>query len=128
VTTNIQSAIERQREEYGKFPKPLLQLIAEAHGLSIRDFAEVFLISVSYAEDVLKHKVFPCLELAVRIARYWGCTVDDLFAWRIDDTGDRRPLVTKMPGKRNRMLSVHLKEDGVLPVARELAEILKGGE
>jgi plasmid maintenance system antidote protein VapI len=98
VTTGLQQAIERQRTEYERLGKPLLQYLVELHGLSVRKFAEVFGISKGHAEDLMKHKVFPTLTLAVRIARYFETNVDDLFAWRLNDTGDRRPLVVVIPG------------------------------
>jgi DNA-binding XRE family transcriptional regulator len=72
---------------------PLIQYYAKLCGISIVEFARIFGISKNHAEAVMKHRVFPTLELAVRIARYFEIPTDDLFAWRIDDDGSRRPLV-----------------------------------
>jgi putative transcriptional regulator len=99
VTTRVQRVVERQRAIYETLAKPLLQQLVELHGLSIRDFARIFEISKGHAEAVLKHRTEPSLELAFRIARYFDLTVDDLFGWRFDDTGDRRPLLIHVPGK-----------------------------
>jgi len=72
---------------------PLLQRICTAHGITLRDFAAIFEISKSLAGEVLSHKALPKLELAVRVARYFEVTVEELFGWRIDDDGKRRPLL-----------------------------------
>jgi DNA-binding XRE family transcriptional regulator len=112
VTTGLQQTIERQRTEYERLGKPLLQYLVELHGLSVRKFAEVFSISKGHSEDLIKQRVLPSLELAVRIARYFETNVDDLFAWRVDDTGDRRPLLVEIPGT-----------DGVIRLKRENAGI-----
>ena len=68
------------------------------HGLTIREFAEVFEISKNHAEAVLKHRTSPSLELAFQIARYFDLKVDELFGWMVDDTGNRRPLVLEVQG------------------------------
>lgn len=99
--TNVQTAIQKQRAVYESLAKPLLQQLAELHGLTIRDVAAIFGISKGHAESILKHRVFPSLELAVRIARYFEVSVDELFAWRVDDSGDRRPLLIELPGVRD---------------------------
>ena len=78
---------------------PLLYQLCQVHKLSIREFADLFQISKSHAEDVLKHRSFPSLELAIRIARYWECTVEDLFGWRVDDDAMRRPLIIEKDGQ-----------------------------
>jgi DNA-binding XRE family transcriptional regulator len=75
------------------------------HGLSIREFAEVFEISKNHAEAVLKHRTAPSLELAFQIARYFDLKVDELFGWMFDDTGNRRPLVLEVKGKCFRVKS-----------------------
>ena len=90
--SNIQAAIERAREKYGEHPT-LLSRICQAHGISVRDFAVIFGISKTHAADVIGHKKLPSLELAVQISRYWEVTVEELFGWRIDDEGKRRPLL-----------------------------------
>lgn len=100
MTTNIQAVIEKQRAVYDTLAKPLLQQLAELHGITIRDFAGIFQISKGHSEAILKHRVFPSLELAIQIARYFETSVDELFAWRVDDSGDRRPLLVELPGVR----------------------------
>jgi plasmid maintenance system antidote protein VapI len=76
MSTNVQQVIEKQRAVYDTLAKPLLQQLSELHGLTIRDIAAIFKISKGHAEAVLKHRVFPSLELAVRIARYFETNVD----------------------------------------------------
>ena len=131
MITNIQSVIERQRTEYDLLGKPLLQYMAEIHGLSVRKFAEVFGISNGYAHEILTHRTLPSLELAVRIARYWRASVDELFGWRIDDTGDRSPLVAEVPGV-GRVVLCSERLGGFasdpMPLVEKVLEILKGGE
>lgn len=121
MASNIQICNEKAREFYGD--SPLLQRICTAHGITLRDFAAIFEISKSLAGEVLSHKALPKLELAVRVARYFGVTVEELFGWRIDDDGKRRPLlvidqetgqVMKLVGK-NRVGAIELavgKESG----------------
>lgn len=94
MKTNIQVCLEKARACYeASGQAPLLQQLCQVHNLSLREFASIFGISKSHAGDVVAHKVYPSLELAVRIARYWECTVEELFGWRIDDDGARRPLL-----------------------------------
>ena len=96
MKSSLQTAIERARGKYeGK--APLLQRICSAHQITLRDFAAIFEISKSLAGEVLSHRVLPKLELAVRVARYFECTVEELFGWRIDDDGKRRPLLVIDP-------------------------------
>ena len=97
--SNFQSSIEKQRSIYDSLGEPLLYQLAKVHKITIREFAEIFGISKNHAEAVLKHQAVPSLELAFRIARYYGVTVDELFGWRFDDTGDRSPLVLEVKGK-----------------------------
>jgi len=105
MPTNIQRTIERQRAIYETLAMPLLYQLARMHGLSIREFAEVFEISKNHAEAVLKHRTTPSLELAFQIARYFDLKVDELFGWQFDDTGNRRPLVLEVKGKAFRVKS-----------------------
>jgi DNA-binding XRE family transcriptional regulator len=84
---------------------PLLYQLARMHGLTIREFGEVFEISKNHAEAVLKHLTTPSLELAFQIARYFDLKVDELFGWMFDDTGNRRPLVLEVKGKNFRVKS-----------------------
>lgn len=127
MTTNIQRAVEAQRKKYEEIGMPLLQYMAMIHKLSYRRFAEIFGISKGHAEAILRHKSFPSLELAVRISRYFDSTVDDLFAWRVDDTGERRPLVIIIP-ETGEMITLNAKNSGEgitlsgLAVARRISE------
>ena len=99
MSTNLQLSIERQRVLYDTLAKPLLYQLWYLHRLTIRDFAQIFGVSKGHAEAVLKHRVEPSLDLALRVARYFGVTVEELFGWRFDDTGDRRPLIVEVDGK-----------------------------
>lgn len=102
MPTNLQICIEKAKAVYeAQGQPPLLQQIAQVHGVSVREFAGIFGIPKSSAAEILSHKKFPSLELALRIARYWECSVEDLFGWRVDDTGERRPLLVVDP-KTNR--------------------------
>lgn len=105
MTTAFRKSIENQRSVYDSLAEPLLYQLAKVHKLSIREFAEIFGVSVNHAEAVLKHRIFPSLELAVRIARYYGVTVDELFGWRFDDNGERSPLILEVNGKLVRLKS-----------------------
>jgi DNA-binding XRE family transcriptional regulator len=99
MSTSLQKAIEKQRAVYETMKMPLLYQLAKMHGVSIREFAEIFEISKNHAEAVLKHRTTPSLELAFQIARYFDLKVDILFGWMFDDTGNRRPLVLQVKGK-----------------------------
>jgi plasmid maintenance system antidote protein VapI len=126
VKTNVQSIIENQRSFYENLGRPLLQYVLEVYGLSIRDFAGIFSISLSHAEDIVKHRVFPSLELAIRIARYWECSTDDLFAWRVDDDGGRYPLLISLPGREGSIrLSTHRAKRNALPLVKDVALAMK---
>jgi DNA-binding XRE family transcriptional regulator len=120
VKSNIQVVIEKRREFYSSLGKPLLQYLAELHDISIRDFAKVFGISNGHSEAILKHRVFPNFELAVRIARYFDCTTDDLFAWRVDDDGSRRPLLIVLPGKKGHFRLSHRDTRSGLPLVEQI--------
>lgn len=93
--SNLQLSIERAREFYQD--SPLLSRICWAHQLTVREFAAIFGISKSHAFEIIRHEKLPSLELAIRIARYWEVSVEELFGWRIDDDGARRPLVVIDP-------------------------------
>ena len=96
--SNIQVCNEKARAVYeAQGQPPLLQQICAVHGISIRDFASIFGISKTFAAEIISHQKFPSLELAVRISRYWEVAVEDLFGWRIDDGGERRPLLVIDP-------------------------------
>lgn len=96
----------------------LLYQIVLSHHLTIREFARIFRISKDYAADIVHHRVFPPVDLAVRISRYFGCTTDELFAWRVDDDGSRRPLLVVPPWTRK---SIRLKVDQDAHTAINLA-------
>jgi DNA-binding XRE family transcriptional regulator len=119
VATNLQLSIEHQRALYGKLARPLLAQLAEIHGLSVRAFAEIFGISAAHSQELLTHKKFPSLELAVRISRYFEVNVEDLFGWRIDDDGSRRTLLIQLPGNRKpvRLKSSKRSHDAMALVA-----------
>lgn len=102
--------------------------MAESFGVTVRQFAEVFGISNDYAHKILTHKSFPSLELAVRIARYWGCGVDELFGWRVDDTGDRSPVKAEVPGVGMVVIARDGFADNPMPLVEKVVEMLKGGE
>ena len=96
--SNIQVTVEKCRALYEVEGSPkLLQQITTCYRITIREFASIFGISKAHAEDIIKHRKFPALDLAVRISRYFECTVEDLFAWRVDDDGKRRPLLIVDP-------------------------------
>ena len=89
--SNLQLSIERARQQYSA--APLMEQLCQIHGISQREFAAIFGISKGHAEAIVKERVLPSLELGVRIARYWECSVEELFGWRVDDGGERRPLL-----------------------------------
>lgn len=119
--TEIQIVNEKCRAEYVRegIP-PLLQQFTQVHRITIREFASIFGISKAYAEDIIKHRKFPTLDIAVRIARYFGCTVEELFGWRVDDDGKRRPLLKLDPktGVAYR-LKERKQDDSTLELVRE---------
>ncbi len=107
MKTNLQIIIEKNRALYEvEGAPPLLQQIVKLHTLTIREFADIFDISKDYAEKLMKHRVFPTVPLAFDIARYFEVTVEDLWGWRVDDHGKRRPLLIEDPktGKAFRLL------------------------
>lgn len=123
--TSLQQHNERLRDRYKTYPMPLLAYLVKIHGISVRDFAGIMEISKNHAEAVLKHRVFPSLELAIRIARYFELTVEDIFGWRLDDFGERRPLLVEIPGKG----WARLKHDSPLKPSLSLAaHVASGGK
>lgn len=76
---------------------PLLQQICQMYRITIREFAAIFGISKAHAENIIKHRKLPALDLAISICRYFECNVEELFGWRIDDDGKRRPLLVVDP-------------------------------
>jgi transcriptional regulator with XRE-family HTH domain len=122
MRTNVQIGIERQRAVY-EMPRTLLAQLAEVHSISVRDFAKIFGISKSYAEEILNHKKMPSLELGIRIARYYELSTDELFSWRVDDDGARRPLVVRLPGSETYMtLNASNRNHSALALLATLAE------
>lgn len=131
--TNIQKVIERQRSDYALLEKPLLAYMAEVHGLTQREFADIFNVSKGQADKILNHKVLPSLELAVRMARYFETTVDELFGWRVDDNGDRRALLVQLPGTKkvirlNGVNSGHGSDFSAMVLMVKIVEAVKSGE
>jgi DNA-binding XRE family transcriptional regulator len=96
--SNLQVVIEKQRVVYENpdIP-PLLQQICQMYRITFREFAAIFEISTAHAEAIIKHRKFPALPLAISICRYFECTVEELFGWRVDDDGKRRPLLIVDP-------------------------------
>jgi len=123
--SNIQVVNEKARAFYeAQGQPPLLSQICAMHNISVRDFAAIFEISKSQAQMIIAHKTFPSLELAVRIARYWECTVEEIFGWRIDDDGKRRPLlvVDRMTNTVRKLTNKGVKEDAIVMVAERIRE------
>jgi transcriptional regulator with XRE-family HTH domain len=127
VTTNLQSAIEDQRALYGRLKGTLLQQLVQIHGLTIRDFASIFKISKGHAEGILKDRTFPALPLALAISRYFEVSVEELFGWRVDDTGNRRPLVVDLgTGKAVRVKMENCRTGGALSLVQLVLEEGRG--
>jgi DNA-binding XRE family transcriptional regulator len=125
--SNIQVCNEKARAVYGaQGQPPLLQQICAVHGISIRDFASIFGISKTFAAEIIGHQKFPSLELAVRICRYWEVTVEDLFGWRIDDGGERRPLLVIDPGT-GKVRKLTQKEGRVTAIGLAMESSCGGG-
>jgi plasmid maintenance system antidote protein VapI len=118
MLTNIQQTLQAARAVNDLLAKPLLAQVVEFHGLSIRKFAAIFGISKGHAECIIKHRSYPTLENAIRMARYFETSVEDIFGWQIDDSGDRCPLVVAMPGQP---LTRITKEDMRKPLRERLA-------
>ena len=55
--TNIQISCENARKVYGSLNMPLLSFMCKVHRITQREFALIFGISKSYAEEILKHRV-----------------------------------------------------------------------
>jgi transcriptional regulator with XRE-family HTH domain len=117
VKSNVQTVNEKLRAVYEGQP-PLLSRIAEAHGISVRDFSSIFGVGKSHAADILNHRVYPSLELALKISRYWEVTVEELFGWRVDDDGARRPLLVIDPATGKALkLTKHRGRTGAIELA-----------
>ena len=96
----MQKYIEQLREGYAELGQPLLLAICKLRGIRIREFAAIFGISRSQAEKIVKERILPNMELGFRIARYFETPVDDLFGWRVDDTGERQPLTIELRSRK----------------------------
>ena len=83
----------------------------------VRDFAAIFKISKTHAAEIIAHRKLPDLELAVRISRYWEVEVEELFGWRIDDDGARRPLLVIDPSTGQVRKLVGQNRTGAIDVA-----------
>ena len=126
MKSNKQIALEKQRAAYDTLAIPLIAQLCRMHRVTVRDFASIFGISKSHAEEIMNHKKLPSLELAIRIARYWECSTDDLFGWRVDDDGARRPLLIALKGThRLARLSSQLKIHDSLELIKAMVEALK---
>jgi DNA-binding XRE family transcriptional regulator len=126
--SNIQTASEQQRAIYSSLRMTLLAQLLNVHCVTVRDFAAIFGVSKSHAADIVAHRKLPDLELAFRLARYFECTVDELFGWRIEDTGERRPLVVVWGfGKDKQLvrLKPELKGDSALGIVASIAENMR---
>lgn len=122
--TNIQVWIDQERAIYCGLRKPLLAQLAMIHKVTVREFASIFGISKSNAQEILAHRKDPSLLLAFKIARYFEVSVDELFGWNYGDTGDRRPLVIEKDGKPLR-LKEEVKGHGALELVKEVANELR---
>ena len=122
MRTNLQVAIDQQRAVYSHLRRPLLSQLAQLHGLTVRDFARIFDVSKSYADDILRMRVCPPLERGLMIARYFEVTVEELWGWMIDDSGERRPLVIELPGNKVVRLKAQVKDHGSMELIRQVAE------
>lgn len=126
MSTSLQIGIEKQRALYEQLSGPLLSQIAALHRVSVRDFASIFGVSKSHAQEILNHRKFPSLELAIKMARYWEVSVEELFGWRVDDDGDRRPLLIELPRTGQLVtLSSKGRDHGALELVAEVARQLR---
>lgn len=118
--TNVQICSEKARAVYqAQGQPPLLAQIAAVHNLSYRDLASIFGVSKSLIEMIFRQERFPSLELGVRIARYFEVTVEELFGWRIDDDGKRRPLLIEDPETHQVRILNHEDRVGAIELAME---------
>lgn len=123
--TNLQITIERQQALYLPLYPSLLAQLAKIHKISVREFASIFGTGKSLAADVLNMKKFPDMVLALRIARYFEVTVDELWGWLVNDSGARRPLVVEMGNGRVMRLMSGVKAHGALALVAAMAEQMR---
>lgn len=94
MRTGLQISVEKARALYCREGSPpLLQQIVQIYRISVREFAIIFGIKKSQAANIISHKAVPTLHLAIDICRYFEVSVEDIFGWRFDDHGKRRPMV-----------------------------------
>ena len=80
MKTALQLVIEKQRAVYVvEGIPPFMQQVCQMYRITIREFAGIFGISKAHAEAIIKQRKFPALDLALRITRYFDCTVEELF-------------------------------------------------
>lgn len=127
VPTNRQVVIEKVRAVNDMLSEPQLQQLAKAHEITIREFASIFGVSKGHAEKILKHRCFPALEVAIRIARYFEVSVEELWGWQLDDDGARRPLIAVVGSKRVRLTRRGSVQTGDL-VTQVAAHMRQGGD
>jgi transcriptional regulator with XRE-family HTH domain len=124
--SNLQINTERQRALYLYLEPPLIAQLAKVHGLTVRDFAAIFGMGKSLAAQILNMTKYPDMVLALRIARYFEVTVDELWGWLVNDLGARRPLVIELPGtKRLLRLRAGVKAHGALALVAAMAEQMR---
>lgn len=116
--SNLQICIEKARRHY---KTPLMEQLSKVHGITQREFAAIFGVSKAHAEAVIKERTLPSLELALKIARYFECSVEDLFGWRVNDSGERRPLLIKDP-ETGEVRRLGTKQTGARTRALDLVE------
>lgn len=121
MSTALQVDLERKREVYGHLQKPLIAQLCFLFGLTVRDVAEIFGISKSHAFEVINHQKFPPLDVALKMSRYFECSVEDLWSWMIDDDGSRRPLVVEYK-KRLIRLSTKDPHHQTMQIIEDVAE------
>ena len=122
MRTSLQVAIDQQRAVYSHRRRPRLSQLAQLHGLTVRDFARIFDVSKSYADDILRMRVRPPLERGVddrKVLRSHGRRVTGR---TIHDSGERRPLVIELPGNKVVRLKAQVKDHGSMELIRQVAE------
>lgn len=125
MRSNLQVSIEKQRAVYNHLRRTLLAQLLRTHNLTIREFAEICGISKSYAQQIVNHEKFPSLELGIKISRYFECTVEELFGWRVDDSGERRPLIVELPHKVLIRLKAKDRGHSAMQLMKYISDALK---
>lgn len=126
MKSNVQVVIEQLRAKYAEIPRPFLSQVCLIYNLSVRDFAGIFGISKTHAADIIQQRKMPSLELGIRIARYLEVSVEELFGWRVDDDGSRRPLAIDLRSQRRRIvLKAKHKDHGTMSLINAVAEAFR---